>query len=423
VILSYQVLGAAISTREHQGCNLNPDALSSMASFSLKNTMAENSVSAPSANRYDRIEVAGAFGDLGTLVPFVVAYLAVLKMDPFGVLFAFGVAMLVCGFFYRTPMPVQPMKAAGAIATTQAAQTITLTPAMVHGASLVTGFIWLLLGLTGTAHRVANLVKRPIVVGIILGLGFGFMVEGAKMMSQNWWIGGAALLVTLVLLTNRVIPAMFLLLLFGAAYGFASDPSLIDALRTVRVEPRWPTFALSQLTWNDLVIGTVFLALPQVPLTLGNAVIAITEENNRLFPDRPVTEGKMSTSTGLMNLMSAVVGGVPMCHGAGGMAGHIQFGARTGGALVILGFVLLVVAIFFSGSVGTLLRLFPVPILGVILFLTGAQLALGSCDFSKDKGERFVTVITGALAAWNVGIAFVVGMIAYALHTRGWLRI
>ena len=369
------------------------------------------------------MEVAGAFGDLGTLIPFVVAYLAVLKMDPFGVLFAFGVAMVVCGFVYRTPVPVQPMKAAGAIATTQAAQTLVLTPSMVHAASLVTGVVWLVLGLTGTANRVANLIKRPIVIGIILGLGFGFMIEGAKMMATNWWIGGAALLGTSLLLTNRVIPAMFLLLVFRAAYGIISDPTLIDALRGVQMETRWPTFALSQLTWNDLFLGTVFLALPQVPLTLGNAVIAITEENNRLFPQRPVTEGKIATSTGLMNIMGASVGGVPMCHGAGGMAGHIQFGARTGGAVVILGAVLLVTAIFFSCSVGTLLRLFPPSILGVILFLTGAQLALGSCDFSKDKGERFVTVITGALAVWNVGIAFVVGMIAYALMKRGWLRI
>jgi predicted benzoate:H+ symporter BenE len=394
-----------------------------MTSFGLKSAMAEKSVSAPAVNRFDRMEIAGAFGDLGTLVPFVVAYLAVLKMDPFGVLFAFGIAMLVCGFVYRTPMPVQPMKAVGAIATTQAAQTIALTPAMVHGASLVTGLVWLVLGLTGTARRVADLVKRPIVVGIILGLGFGFMIEGAKMMAQNWWIGGAALFVTLLLLSNRIVPAMFLLLVCGAAYGLVSDPSLVDALRTVQLELRWPTFALSQLTWNDLVIGAVFLALPQIPLTLGNAVIAITEENNRLFANRPVTESNISTSTGLMNLMSAGVGGVPMCHGAGGMAGHMQFGARTGGALVVLGAVLLFVAIFFSGSVATLLRLFPVPILGVILFLTGAQLALGSCDFSRDKGERFVTVVTGALAMWNVGIAFVAGMIAYAMHKRGWLRI
>jgi hypothetical protein len=152
---------------------------------------------------------------------------------------------------------------------------------------------------------------------------------------------------------------MFVLLLFGAAYGALNDPTLVAALREVHMELRLPTFALSSLTLNDLLIGTVLLALPQVPLTLGNAIIAITEENNRLFPGRPVNESKISTSTGLMNLLSASVGGVPMRHGAGGMAGHVRFGARTGGALVILGLVLLAIAIIFSGSVATLLRLFP----------------------------------------------------------------
>jgi hypothetical protein len=91
------------------------------------------------------MEIAGAFGDLGTLVPFVVAYIGVLKMDPFGVLLGFGLAMVSCGFVYRTPMPVQPMKAAGAIAVTQAAQTLVITPAMVWGASLFTGVFWLVL--------------------------------------------------------------------------------------------------------------------------------------------------------------------------------------------------------------------------------------------------------------------------------------
>lgn len=375
------------------------------------------------SNRFDRMELAGAFGDLGTLVPFAAAYIGVLKMDPFGVLLAFGLSMIICGVVYRTPIPVQPMKAAGAIATTQAAQTLTITPAMVCGASLATGLVWLFLGLTGTAHRVANLVSRPVVVGIILGLGFGFMIDGAKMMSQNWWVGGPALLGTALLLSNRIIPAMFLLLLFGAGYGILSDPTLLTALSQVHIEPRLPSFALGDITASDFIIGTIFLALPQVPLTLGNAIIAITEENNRLFPARPVSEGKVAASTGLMNLFSASVGGVPMCHGAGGMAAHVRFGARTGGALIMLGAVLLVLAVFFSGSVATLFRLFPPSILGVILFLTGAQLALGSCDMGRDKGERFVTVITGALAVWNVGIAFIVGSIAYFLAKQGLLRI
>jgi MFS superfamily sulfate permease-like transporter len=176
------------------------------------------------------------------------------------------------------------------------------------------------------------------------------------------------------------------------------------------------------LTLNDFLLGAVFLALPQIPLTLGNAVVAITEENNRLFSHRPVNESRIATSTGLMNLLSAGVGGVPMCHGAGGMAGHVQFGARTGGALGILGIVLLVTALLFSGSVATLLRLFPPAILGVILFLTGAQLALGGSDLSQERGERFVTVITAALAIWNVGIAFVVGVAACWLLKKNLLR-
>jgi MFS superfamily sulfate permease-like transporter len=151
--------------------------------------------------------------------------------------------------------------------------------------------------------------------------------------------------------------------------------------------------------------------------------MAITEENNRLFPGRRVNESEMATSTGLMNLLSGTLGGVPMCHGAGGMAGHVRFGARTGGAVVILGIVLLTTASFFSGSLEILLRLFPPAILGVILFLTGAQLALGACDVPKDKGERFVLMATGALAVWNVGIAFLVGICAYWLNKRGLLRV
>src|SRR5579864_8856823 len=97
-------------------------------------------------NRFDRMEWAGAFGDLGTLIPFVVAYLAVVKMQPFGVLFSLGVSMLASGLYYRTPFPVQPMKAIGAVAATQAAQTATITQATICGASLVTGIAWLILG-------------------------------------------------------------------------------------------------------------------------------------------------------------------------------------------------------------------------------------------------------------------------------------
>jgi MFS superfamily sulfate permease-like transporter len=374
-------------------------------------------------NRYDRAEWAGAFGDLGTLLPFVLAYIAVVKMDPLGILLGFGVAMIAVGLYYRTPVPVQPMKAIGAVAATQAAQTLAITPQAVLAGGLATGAFWLLLGATGLAEKVSKLVPRPIAVGIVLGLGFAFMLEGLRMMAGGWIVSAIALALTLLLLANRVVPAMFVLLVFGAGAALLSDPHLAGELATVRMQLRLPSFAPAAISWADALAGVVFLALPQLPLTFGNAVLALKEENNRLFPERPVTEGAVCASTGLMNLFGAAVGGVPMCHGAGGMAGHTRFGARTGGSVVILGVILCAIALLFSDSVVTLLRIFPVPILGVVLFLTGTQLALGSCDFGKHKDERFATLVTAGCAAWNVGLGFALGWTILLLLRRGWVRL
>jgi hypothetical protein len=378
---------------------------------------------AGTGNRFDRMEWAGAFGDLGTLIPFIVAYIAVLKIDPFGILFTFGAAMVICGFYYKTPFPVQPMKAIGAVATTQAAQTAVITQAGVYSASLVTGLLWLILGFTGAATHIAKLVPRFVVIGIVLGLGLGFMLEGIRMMNTGWVVAAIGLVGTLLLLTNRAVPAMFLLLFFGGVCGAIQNPEFLKALYAVRFEFHTPRFAISSITWYDFMVGTVFLALPQIPLTLGNAVIAVVEENNRLFPERPVTERAVATSTGLMNLAGAAFGGVPMCHGAGGMAGHVAFGARTGGAPIILGAILLFLAFCFSGSIEAIFNVFPDAVLGVILFLTGAQLSLGSCDLSNNKGERFITLATAAFAMWNVGLAFILGITLSYIAKRGLLRL
>ena len=135
-------------------------------------------------NRYDRMEWAGAFGDLGTLIPFIAAYIGVLKMNPFGVLFAFGVCMLVCGLYYKTPFPVQPMKAIGAVAALQAVQTAVVTPAAVYSATLVTGVIWLLLGVTGLVSRVARLVPPPVIIGIVLS-GKGISISAISAIPRS----------------------------------------------------------------------------------------------------------------------------------------------------------------------------------------------------------------------------------------------
>lgn len=372
-------------------------------------------------NRYDRMEWAGAFGDLGTLIPFVAAYIGVLGLDPFGVLFAFGAAMLVCGLYYKVPFPVQPMKAIGAVASIQAVQTALVSPSAVYLAAFATGAIWLLLGASGLMTHVARLVSATVVAGIVLGLGFGFMLQGAKMMHTSWPTALVGAIGTLLLLRNRVFPAMFALIAFGAVVGGIQQPELLARLSESSIGLRLPSLAVPNINWNQLFVGVVLLALPQVPLTLGNAVIAVTDENNKLFPYRPVTENKVAVSTGLMNLFSGAVGGIPMCHGAGGMAAHVAFGARTGGSVVILGGLLLTLALFFSGSVEVLFQLFPAAVLGVVLFVAGIQLAAGTGALPASRSDRIVVLVCAALCIWNVAIGFVVGLALAVLSKRGLL--
>src|SRR5690606_14763818 len=224
-------------------------------------------------NRFDLAEVGGAFGDLGTLIPFVVAYVGVLKMDATAVLLPFGVALLVVGTVFRTPFPVQPMKAIGATALTHAAVSGGLTGEAVVAAGLVTGAIWLALALTGLATRLARLVPRAALLGVVMGLGFAFMLEGVRMMSGHWLLSAALLAATLAMLSRRW-PAMLALLAAGAAIALLRDPSLAARIGEQQAVLRWPAFAWPGLTPSDLWIGALLLALPQLPLTFGNALVA-----------------------------------------------------------------------------------------------------------------------------------------------------
>jgi predicted benzoate:H+ symporter BenE len=372
------------------------------------------------SNRYDRMEWAGAFGDLGTLIPFVVGYIAVLKMDPVGVLLAFGLTKIAVGLFYRTPMPVQPMKAIGGAAIGQAGA---LTPAMVYGSGLVTAAIWLILGMTGTVDKLAKLASKPVVRGIVLGLGFTFVLEAFRMMGSDPLVAGIGLVATYLLLSNQRIPAMFVLLLFGIGVALVQQPGLPAKLVQAGIGLHLPLFALGGLTWQDILWGGLLLAIPQVPLSLGNACIAVVAENNDHFPDRPVTERRVATSMGIMNVFSPIIGGIPMCHGAGGMAGHIRFGARTGGALVILGGLIVAIALFFGDSVGLVFQMFPAAILGVILFFAGIELALSSRDIGSKKEDVYLMLVTAAFATWNMGAAFVVGVALHQAIKRGFVKL
>jgi MFS superfamily sulfate permease-like transporter len=370
-------------------------------------------------NEYNRMELAGAFGDLGTFIPFVAAYITLNKMDPLGILVSFGVFKIFVGQYFKTPMPVQPMKAIGGMAI---AHPESITHGMIWGSGIFTAVFWLVMGLTGAVSWLHKITAKPITRGIMLGLGLSFVVEGVKMMGDQPFVAVIAAVGTFLLLSREKIPAMLVLLAFGMSVALISNPALWNDLTQISARLRIPEISLGRITWQDLVAGTLILGLPQAPLTLGNAIIGTAEENNELFPDRPAKVKTIAVDHGFMNIFSTAIGGIPICHGAGGMAGHVRFGARTGGALVILGIMVLVLGLYFSDSVATIFKMFPPPILGVILFFTGLELASITRDIGGKRSDVYIMLVTAGLAMWNMGVAYLAGLILYYGVEKGVLK-
>lgn len=362
-------------------------------------------------NEYNRMEFAGAFGDLGTFIPFVAAYITLNKIDPLGIFLSFGVFKVLVGLYFKTPVPVQPMKAIGGMAI---AHPGSITQGMIWGSGIFTAIFWLVMGLTGAVSWLQRITSKPVIRGIMLGLGLSFVMEGIGMMKGQPVVAVIALALTFFLLSKEKIPAMLILLAFGIGVAMLSNPSLFSEVIRISARLRIPEIALGKIGWQDLVAGTLILGLPQAPLTLGNAIIGTAEENNELFPDRPVKVKTIAIDHGFMNFFSAAVGGVPLCHGAGGMAGHVRFGARTGGALVIMGLIVLLTGLFFSDSVATIFQMFPPSILGVILFFTGLELASIVRDIGSKRSDVSIMLVTAGLAMWNMGVAYLAGLLLYS---------
>lgn len=367
-------------------------------------------------NEFNRQEFAGAFGDLGTFIPFVVAYINLHHIDPLGILVSFGLFKIIVGFYFKTPIPVQPMKAIGGMAI---AHPESITQGMILGSGIFTAFFWLAMGFSGTINWLHKITGKPISRGIMLGLGFSLIWESLNMMGDQPSVAIAALTLTFIILAHERIPAMLFLLLGGLIVALYNNPQLFEEFSKITIHLQWPQIYLGKITWADFLAGTLVLGLPQAPLTLGNAIIGTAEENNKLFPERPVRVKAIALDHGFMNLFSAIIGGIPLCHGAGGMAGHVRFGARTGGALIIMGLLVLMMGLFFSDSVLLFLKCFPTSILGVILFFAGLELSSITLDIGPDKKDIYIMLTTAGLAMWNMGVAYLAGILLYFAAKKG----
>lgn len=208
-----------------------------------------------------------------------------------------------------------------------------------------------------------------------------------------------------------VIPSALIVFLLGLLLCFIRDPSMI---RGLRFGPSMVSFV--PMTWQDFRIGFVRGAIPQIPLSILNSVIAVCKLSGDLFPEREASAMKVSVSVGVMNFVGCWFGAMPCCHGAGGLAGQYRFGGRSGASVVFLGVGKLVLALVFGNSFGRILGQFPIGILGVLLLFAGVELAMASRDMGS-KQESFVMFVCAAvsLTGSSAALGFFVGIVLYLL--------
>jgi hypothetical protein len=371
--------------------------------------------------RFDRREFAGAFGDLGTDFPLLVGLTLACGLDGGSVLAVAGALQIATALIYRMPMPVEPLKAMAALAIAQR-----LAPGVLAGGGLAIGAMMLLLTATGLLEAIARAVPKTVVRGIQCGLGLQLASLAARQFlpaggPAGWVLAAVSAAIVIVLMGHERVPPALLVVGLGLAYALATG---LDARALAGgFAFHAPAFAPPSLA--NVATGFVVLALPQLPLSLANSVLATRQVAVDLFPDRAPTVRKIGFTYSAMNLLAPLFGGVPACHGSGGMAGHYAFGARTGGSVVIYGGLFLLLGLFFGGAFAQVVQAFPKPMLGVLLAFEGLSMAGLIRDQAGDPRDFALVLLLGLIAAftpYGYLTALVAGVALHALKTRVGLR-
>ncbi|MFH1529454.1 MAG: putative sulfate/molybdate transporter [Pseudomonadota bacterium] len=392
--------------------------------------------------RFDRHELAGSLGDLGALLPLAFGLIMLNGLDSTATFVSIGLFYILGGLYFGVTVPVQPMKVISAYAIANA-----LSASQISASGLWMGALLLGLGVTGTMTRVSKLIPQSTVRGVQFVTGVLLFVQGIKFMLGQTnlqqahgaaepflsfssvgpiplgiLLGVAAIVVTLMLLENRVAPAALVVVVGGALAGLALGGW--HNLANFHLGLHWPQLLPFGLpTGADFALALTALALPQIPMTIGNAVVAQADLTREYFGDEAARRSSpraLAISMGLANLATGVFGGMPLCHGAGGLAAHYRFGARTAGSNLMIGGLFLLAGVLVGDKAVVVFSLLPCSVLGALLCFAGAQLALMILDV-KERTDLFVVIVMLAVSlVSNLGVAFGIGLVTASLfkHTK-----
>lgn len=360
-------------------------------------------------------DAAGAVADLGVFVPLAAALILVNGLDAGAVLVCAGGLVIASGVAFRVPFPVQPLKALTAVAVAQG-----LAPGVINAAGLEIAAFLLLLSIRHVADVVARLFVKPVVRALQLGVGVLLVISASRLVidppavfegtpASPWplILGAASFGAVAWAAQSRRYPAALALFAIGVVATIAAtDPSLPA-----------PSLALPSLDvpgTGEFATAFLLLVVPQLPLTFGNAVVAVNDLSHEYFGPTAwrVSPSRVCLSAGLANAASAVLGGMPMCHGAGGLTAHVRLGARTAGMNLVLGSAFVGLGLFFASQVPVVLGLLPVWVLAAFLAYAGMRHAWLVADL---RGASLVTaVVAGSVGALvgNLAVTAVIGLLA-----------
>jgi sulfate permease, SulP family len=321
--------------------------------------------------KIDRRELAGAVADIGVLVPIAVALIVKNGLSPTAVLLPAGLLYVAAAGVYRLPIPVQPLKAFGAIAIAQGFGTDEIA-----AGALLMGVIFVVLGASGLVDLAARTFPRPVIRGVQLVVGllflkiaWGLVAEPPASFAEHATAPAVGL----------VAAAVFLVLaLTLRGYGISLVLVAFGVVAVLVLEGPSTAVGPSELAWPSLdaaAFAAAFtaLVLPQLPLSFANSCVATADAARTYFGDRAqrVKAGRLATTLGSANVFAGAIGGMPVCHGAGGLTAHVAFGARTAAAPLAIGTVLVTLAVAFGAGLAGALTAFPLPILAALLAAAG----------------------------------------------------
>ena len=389
---------------------------------------------------FNRVEFAGSLGDLGTLLPLAAGMIMINGLNPQGLFLSVGLFYVACGYFYGLPVPVQPMKVVGAyaLATGLTAQQISASGAWLAAILLVAG-------ITGLIDLIGRYTPKAVIRGVQLSTGSLLMAQGIKLMwgtssfqslkkaAEPFLViqqlgpipigiilGAAGIFLTLLLLENKRFPAGLIVVGGGMVVGLlAGTREGIDQLAVSVYLPDLLPFGLPAM--EDLSLVLLLLVMPQIPMTIGNAVVAYADLSKDYYGDASarVTYRNTCLSMAAGNALSFLLGGMPLCHGAGGLAAHYRFGARTAGSNMIIGIIFISLALFLGTGILAVVYMIPLAILGVLLLYAGSQLCMTMIDLMSRKDLFVAVVMLGITLATNLAAAFVAGIaLAYMLKSE-----